>query len=70
MYYLLDIETYLDAPISKAVYQYKDKNEAVASFHSRIGAAMKNEKCTSVLCKVMSETGVEIKSEFWARPEV
>lgn len=69
MYYLLDIETYYDAPISKAVYQYDDQNTAVASFHSRIGAAMKNEKCASVLCKVMSETGVEIKSEFWARPE-
>lgn len=69
MFYLLNIETYSDTPISKSVYQYDDQSTAVASFHSRIGAAMKNEKCVSVLCKVMTETGVEIKSEFWARPE-
>ena len=37
MYYLIDIETYYDAPISPAVYRYDDQSTAVASFHSRIG---------------------------------
>lgn len=71
MYYLIDIETYNNGTAdSKAIYAYASESEAVASFHSRIGSAMKNATCRSVLCKVISETGTEVKSEFWARPEV
>ena len=71
MYYLIDIETYNDGTAaSKAIYAYESEGEAVASFHSRLGSAMKNKNCATCLCKVISETGTEVKSEFWARPEV
>lgn len=71
MYYLIDIETYNDGTAaSKAVYTYEFLDAAVAAFHTKMGTAMKNQGCATVLCKVISETGTEVKSEFWARPEV
>lgn len=47
-----------DAKIKgKAVYEYATKNEAIASFHKKLGVAMNSELYTSDLVMVIDSDG-------------
>lgn len=56
-YYLIEISAG-DARIAgKAIYEYQTMNEAVASFHSKIGTAMKSDLYKSELVIVIDDKG-------------
>lgn len=68
-YYLIEITTYVDdTPDSKGVYEYDDKDLAIANFHSKMGGAMKNDNYASELVQVISGSGQVVKTEYWVRP--
>lgn len=69
MNYLIEITNYNDGTaVSKGIYEYATKMEAVANFHSKMGGAMKNEKYASELLIVVTNTGAVVKNEYWVRP--
>ena len=69
-HYVLDIETYNDGTNdAKSVYEYATKDEAVASFHARMGSAMRNAACSGVLCLAISQDGDCHAQEYWQRSE-
>lgn len=62
-YYVIEIATG-DAKIQgKGIYEYATEKEAVASFHSKLGTAMKSELYTSELIMVVDSDGKVIKRE-------
>lgn len=62
-YYVLEIAEG-DAKIAgKGVYEYATEKEAVASFHSKLGIAMKSAMYTSELIMVLDQDGKVIKRE-------
>ena len=62
-YYVLEISEG-DAKIAgKGVYEYATEKEAVASFHSKLGTAMKSALYTSELIMVLDADGKVIKRE-------
>lgn len=66
-YYVIEIATG-DAKIQgKGIYEYATENEAVASFHSKLGTAMKSELYTSELIMVVDSDGKVLKREKYAR---
>lgn len=57
-----------DSKISgKAVYEYENKSDAVANFHSKLGNAMKSELYTSELVMVINSKGELYMSEVFVR---
>lgn len=57
MFYVVEISTG-DAQIAgKAVYQYNTRDEAVATFHSKLGAAMKSDLFETELVLVIEDNG-------------
>lgn len=67
MFYLIEISEG-DSKISgKGIYAYETLNEAVASFHSKLGTAMKSELYTSDLVMVIDADGAVYKSEKFIR---
>lgn len=66
-YYVIEIATG-DAKIQgKGIYEYATENEAVASFHSKLGTAMKSELYTSELIMVVDSDGKVLKREKYNR---
>lgn len=66
-YYLIEIATG-DSKISgKAVYEYSTENEAIATFHSKMGAAMKSSLYESELLIVVDGNGIVITREKFER---
>lgn len=66
MFYLIEIAAGDSKIAGKAVYAYDTATEAVASFHSRMGSAMKSELYTSELLLVIDESGKVLKREKYA----
>lgn len=67
-YYLLEIATG-DAKIAgKAVYEYDSEKDVVASFHSKMGTAMKSDLYDSELVMAIDENGVIVKREKYTKP--
>lgn len=67
-YYLLEISTG-DAQIAgKAVYEYDSEKDVIASFHSKMGVAMKSDLYDSELVMAIDENGVIIKRERYTKP--
>lgn len=66
-YYLIEIAEG-DAKIAgKGIYQYADRDLAIANFHSKMGVAMKSELYTrEQLMVINSANGVE-KQEVWTK---
>lgn len=54
----------------KGVYEYATLNEALASFHKRLGTAMGSELYTSDLVMVISSDGTVYRSEKFTRDVV
>lgn len=67
-YFVIDIETALDGKISPAIYTYSNEDEAVASYHSRMGSAMRNANVSEVLITVLDNTGNQHAQSYWKRP--
>lgn len=62
-YYVLEISEG-DAKIAgKSVYSYETEHDAVASFHSKLGTAMKSALYTSELIMVLDADGKVVKRE-------
>jgi len=69
MCYVIELTTYVDKKAdAKAIYGPYDETEATATFHQKMGGAMKNANYASELLVVVSETGGIIKDEYWKRP--
>ena len=68
MFYVIEITTGDPKIAGKAVYQYATIDEATATFHSKLGAAMKSDLYTSELVLVIGEDGEVIRSEKYTKP--
>ncbi len=67
-YYVIEISKYVDGTAdSKAVYTYDSEVEAVATFHQKMGGAMKNANYAFELVQVINEYGVVIESKYFER---
>lgn len=67
MFYLVEISQGDEKIAGKAVYQYETLEQAVASFHTKLGNAMKSELFASELVMVADANGGIHKSEKWER---
>lgn len=67
MFYVIEITTG-DAKIAgRAVYQYGTRDEAVATFHSKLGTAMKSDLYESSLVMVVEDNGSVERSEKYTK---
>lgn len=68
MFYVIEISTG-DAKIAgKAIYQYNTIDEAVATFHSKLGTAMKSDLYATELIMVMDDEGAVLRVEKYIKP--
>ena len=68
MFYVIEISTG-DAKIAgKAIYQYNTIDEAVATFHSKLGTAMKSDLYETELVLVIGEDGEVMRAEKYTKP--
>lgn len=68
MFYLIEITTGDPKVEGKAVYEYATNTEAVATFHAKMGSAMKSDLYTSELLLVIDENGSVLRRERFVRP--
>lgn len=69
MFYVMEISRYVDgSPTSKGIYTYDNEIDAMATFHSKLGGAMKNSNYAFELVHVVNDYGVVIASEYFERP--
>lgn len=67
-YYVIEVTKYADGTAdSKAIYAYDSETEAVATFHQRMGGAMKNTNYAFELVQVINDYGVVIESKYFER---
>jgi hypothetical protein len=68
MYYVIEISKTKDKETeSKAIYSYPTHDEAIATFHTKMGSAMKNENYLMELCQVIDDRGAVQDTEYWER---
>lgn len=67
MFYVIEITTGDPKIAGKAVYQYATIDEATATFHSKLGTAMKSDLYTSELVLVIREDGEVMRSEKYTK---
>lgn len=67
MFHLIEITTTAGTP-SKAIYSYNTKKEAVANFHSKLGAQMKSASCNAELVMVIDDDGAVHACEKYNKP--
>ena len=59
MYRVIEVTTYNDGTATaQGMYQYADDTQAIANYHSKMGAAMKNAKVQTELVMVIAENGI------------
>ena len=68
-YFLIEITTKANNT-EKGIYEYATENEAVASFHSKMGGAMKNKDYLAELLMVIDENGAVLKVEKYTAPQI
>lgn len=66
-YYLLEIATGDSKIAGKAVYEYDSETAAAASFHSKMGTAMKSDLYESELLMVIDAAGRVLKRELYEK---
>lgn len=70
-YYVIEIATGDSKIAGKSIYEYKTKNEALASFHKKLGVAMASDLYTSEQIFVISSDNFIIAMEkYVAEPKV
>lgn len=62
-YYVLEIANGDKKIAGKSVYEYNTEQDAIASFHSKLGTAMKSDLYIDSLVMVINSDGWVIKSE-------
>ncbi len=68
-YYVIEIVTYNNGNNdSKGIYEYDSKQDAIATFHSKMGGAMKNSTYATELLFAISEEGSTVRMERFVRP--
>lgn len=65
MFYLIEITNGTE----KAVYNYENREAAVATFHQKLGNQMKAETCNSELVMVIDEAGSVVCYEYYRKTE-
>ena len=66
-YYVIEISEGDSKIKGKGIHEYNSKNEAIASFHSKMGVAMKSELYTKEQLIVIDSENCEIISEVFDR---
>lgn len=66
-YFVIEIATGDSKIAGKGIYEFNTENEAVASFHSKLGTAMKSELYETELIMVVDSEGKLIKREKYNR---
>lgn len=66
-YYVIEIATGDIKITGKGIYEYNSETEAVASFHSKLGTAMKSDLYETELILVIDSDGKVIKREKHAK---
>lgn len=66
-YYVIEIAEGDSKIKGKGIYEYATKDEAIASFHSKMGTAMKSDLYTSEQLLVVDSNNVPIAAEKWVR---
>lgn len=69
-YYVFEVATGDPKIAGKSVYEYNTLNEAVATFHSKLGTAMKSDLYDSDLVMVINSEGGIHKTEKYVKPVV
>ena len=65
MYYLIEIATGDEKIAGKGIYTYNTRTEALASYHSKLGVAMKSPMYQTELVMVIDDAGaVEVSHKF------
>ena len=70
MFYVIEVSTGDAAIAGRAIYAYATLDEAVATWHSKMGSAMKSDKFETELLVVMDDNGAEYRVEKFTRPAV
>lgn len=68
MYYLIEISTGDSKIAGKSIYTYADYNDAIGTFHTKLGNAMKSDLFTSELVMVIDDYGTVLKVERYDKP--
>lgn len=68
-YYVLQVSHGDPKVAGKSVYEYSTLDEAVATWHQKMGTAMKSELYTDSLLMVVGFDGAVHKSEYYVRPQ-
>lgn len=68
MFYLIEITEGDPKVEGKGIYAYETKVQAIASFHSKMGAAMKSDLYSRELLIVTDENGTVVKRELFVKP--
>jgi len=64
-YYVIEIAEGDSKVAGKGIYEFQSRKEAVATFHSKLGVAMKSELYKSDLIMVINSTGaVEMVEKY------
>lgn len=66
-YFLIEIAEGDTKIKGKGIHEYNSRNEAIASFHSKMGVAMKSELYTKEQLIVIDSENCEIISEVFDR---
>lgn len=68
-YYVIEISTGDSKIAGKAIYEYATRNEAIASFHKKLGVAMSSDLYETDLVMVINGAGGVEKSELYSAIE-
>lgn len=68
MFYVIEISTGDSKVAGKSIYSYETEQMAVATFHQKMGTAIKSDLYDSELLMVIDENGNIIKRERFVRP--
>lgn len=63
MFYVIEIATGDAKTTGKGIYSYENEHDAVATFHSKLGTAMKSDLYETDLIMVIDADGKVIKRE-------
>lgn len=69
-YYVILLATYNDGKADKkAIYECKDENDAVATFHSNMGTFMKDPTVKTLNVRAINDNGGEYENGIYRKEE-
>ncbi len=68
MFYVIEVSTGDAAIAGRAIYAYETYDEAVATFHSKMGTAMKSLMYATELLMVIGDDGAVYRTEKFTSP--